>query len=165
MEFFYLGQVSGYVTAAASAILTAMAKDVCSACATALTGPNEGIELWGSRFCAGCFVTQSADLHREMKPEDLAVLRRMGRDLAGLLPPHLIQMILTGFHQRSAGKPQPPAEELERAIGEIQRLTAFAVARRIINLLTTWQAMFNEFAEGQQREMQEQLKRLADLDA
>lgn len=142
-----------------------MAKDVCSGCAAALEGPNAGIELWGSRFCTGCFITQSSELHREMKPEDMAVLRRMGRDLAGLLPPHLIGMVFAGFHKRATGSTAPPpAEELERAIGEIQRLTAFAVARRILNLLSTWQSMFNEFAETQQREIQEQLKKLADLD-
>lgn len=141
-----------------------MANRVCSACATALED-NEGIELWGVWFCSGCFVSQSGQLHRELKPEDIELLRRMGRELAAILPPDLVELILVGFFKRAnKSKKLPPKEELERCAGEIQRITAFACFRRIMNLLKTWQDMFNEFVEGQEQDIHEKIKKLTDLE-
>lgn len=128
-------------------------------------GDNEGVELWNSRFCATCFIANSAKIHRDLTPDQIALLKVMGRDLAGFLPPELLEMILTGFWQRSTGKRDaPPAEELARVIGEVQRLAAFATFRKTLNLLKTWQGTFNEFVDGQEEEIRTAIKRLTDFE-
>lgn len=74
-------------------------------------------------------------------------------------------MILVGFHKRSTGiNGRPPADELARCIGEVQRLTAFASFRHVLNLLKTWQMTFNEFVENQESEIRDKIKRLTDLE-
>lgn len=126
---------------------------------------DQGVELWGSWFCSGCFVSQSGKLHRELRPEDIALLQRIGRELTGLLPADIVELILIGFFQRSTKtKDLPPPEELARYAGEIQRITAFACFRRILNLLKTWQDMFNEFVEDQEKDIREKVKKLTDLE-
>lgn len=125
---------------------------------------NEGIELWGSTFCSACFIANAAKTHREFTAEDVALLRRMGKELAGFLPPDLLEMILVGFHKRSKDLDRPPEDELSRCIGEIQRLTAFATFRQILSLMKTWQTSVNEIVENQEAEIREKIKRLTDLE-
>jgi hypothetical protein len=138
---------------------------VCSACAKPIDGRNEGLELWGSWFCSLCFIGTAAKTHKEMSAEDLATLRAMGREMAGLLPAELLEMILVGYFKRaSGGKAGPAPEELARTIGEIQRITAFSVFRHVLSLLKTWQDMFNEFVQGQETEIRDKVKRLTNLE-
>lgn len=137
----------------------------CTACSTPLER-EEGVELWGNRYCAACFITQAGEFHRQLTPAQLVALRQFGRELAGILPTELVRMVLIGFHQRSTGiKTQPPEEELERGIGEFQRLTYFAMSRKVMNLLRTWKDLFDDFVDGQEREIRNTVKRLTDLDA
>jgi len=142
-----------------------MADKACSACAAPLEGKEDGIELWGSWFCSKCFISHSASTHRELRPEDIELLRRIGKEMAGLLPPDLVEMILVGYFQRATNsKSMPPKEELARCVGEIQRITAFACFRRVLNLLKTWQESFNEFVESQERDIRDTTKRLTELE-
>jgi hypothetical protein len=137
----------------------------CSGCDASLDAHNEGIELWGSRFCAKCFITNAAKTHRDFTPDDLIILRRMGKELAGFLPPDLLEMIVVGFYKRSTGTDgRPPEEEVSRCVGEIQRLTAFATFRQILNLMKTWQSSVNELVENQEAEIRDKIKRLTDLE-
>ncbi|HZE97376.1 MAG TPA: hypothetical protein VE981_10150 [Planctomycetota bacterium] len=143
-----------------------MAKDVrtCSACSVELD-VAEGVELWGSWFCSKCFVGQAGDFGRELKPEELARLRRLGRELSGFLPPDILEMILTGFYKRAAGTKKPPDKnELSRAVGELQRVTATACFRQILNLLKTWEDMFGKFVQEQETEIREKVRHLTDLE-
>ncbi len=143
-----------------------MAKDVrtCSACGADLDSA-EGVELWGSWFCSKCFVGQAGDFGREIKPEELARLRRLGRELSGFLPPDILEMILTGFYKRAAGtKKAPDRQELARAVGELQRVTDTACFRQILNLLKTWEEMFGKFVQEQEGDIREKVRRLTDLD-
>ena len=136
----------------------------CSACNGSLD-ESEGVELWGSWFCSKCFVGQATDFGRELKPEETARLRRLGRELAGFLPPDLIEMILVGFYRRvSKSKKKPDREEVARAVGEIQRVTAAACFRQIHGLLKTWEETFGKFVEEQQTDMREKMRKLVDLD-
>lgn len=138
----------------------------CSACGNSLDAHNEGIELWGSHFCSNCFITHAAKTHRDFTPEDIAILRKMGKELAGFLPPDLLEMILIGFHKRSTGTTnRPPEDELSRCVGEIQRLTAFATFRQVLNLMKTWQSSVNDLVENQEAEIRDKIKKLTDLDA
>lgn len=139
-------------------------KKICSACGHSLDAHNEGVELWGSWFCSKCFFGRAKPIGRELSPEEAEVLRSVGRELAGFLPPELVEMILLGFHKRVFGSPVPPAPELARAVGEIQRLTAFACFRQILNLLKTWQDSFSGFVGDQEAEIRERIRRLTDLD-
>lgn len=136
----------------------------CSGCGNPL-GDNEGVELWNSRFCSVCFISNAAKIHKELTPEQVSLLRVMARDLAGFLPPELLEMILVGSWKRSTGRQDaPPADELGRVIGEIQRLAAFATFRKTLNLLKTWQGSFNEFVDGQEEEIRTAIKRLTDFE-
>ncbi len=136
----------------------------CAGCASPL-GDNEGIELWGSGFCSTCFIGNAAKFHRELRPEDIALLKTIGRELSGYLPPELLEMVLVGFYKRATGKKEhPPAEELARCVGEIQRLAAFSNFGKILNLLKTWQGTFNEFVEAQETEIRDMIKRLTDFE-
>ncbi len=136
----------------------------CAAC-NAPIEKDEGVELWGNRYCPTCFITQAGELHRELTEADIAAIRLIGRDLAGILPPELVRMVLIGFYQRATGtKGQPPEEELERGIGEFQRLTYFATSRKVLNLLRTWKDTFDEFVEAQEREIRDTIKRLTHLE-
>lgn len=136
----------------------------CSGCGKDLSD-GEGVELWGSHFCALCFISTSAKTHRELRPEEVELLRTIGRELAGFLPPELLEMVLIGFWKRSTGQPDgPPAGELSRCIGEIQRLAAFSNFRKVLNLLKTWQDTFNEFVESQEQEIRDAVKRLTDFE-
>jgi hypothetical protein len=143
-----------------------MKKDsrTCSACGNALDA-HEGVELWGSWFCSKCFVGQATDFGRELKPEEVARLRRLGRELSGFLPPDILEMLLIGFYKRASGSKKPPdRQEVARAVGELQRITATACFRQILNLLKTWDEMFGKFVEEQQTEIREKVRRLTDLE-
>ncbi len=136
----------------------------CSACGVELDA-REGVELWGSWFCSKCFVGQASDFGRPLKPEELARLRRLGGELAGFLPPDLLEMILVGFHKRTTkSKKKPDPAEVSRAVGELQRITATACFRQILNLLKTWDEMFGKFVQEQENEVREKVRRLTDLD-
>ncbi len=137
----------------------------CSACDATIDGHDDGIKLWETWFCSKCFISHSASVNRELTPGDIELIRKIGREMTGLIPPDLIEMIALGFHKRATGsKKPPPEEELSRFVGEIQRLTAFACFRRLLNLLKTWQDTFNEFVESQEREIRDSIKRLTDLE-
>lgn len=137
----------------------------CAGCGNSLDAHNEGIELWGSWFCSPCFIGQAASLHREMTSADLEMLRRFGRELAGFLPPDLLEMILLGFHKRTSTPGEPPSRlELARCVGEIQRLTAFSCFKQILTLLKTWQDMFGQFVSDQESDIRERIRKLSDLD-
>lgn len=136
----------------------------CSACGNPLDAHNEGIELWGSTFCSICFITNASKTNREFTPEDVIILRKMGKELAGFLPPDLLEMILVGFHKRSKGLDRPAEEELSRCVGEIQRLTAFATFRQVLNLMKTWQSSVNDLVENQEAEIRDKIKRLTELE-
>lgn len=137
----------------------------CSACNSELD-EHEGVELWGAWFCSKCFVGQATDFGRELKPEEVARLRRLGRELSGFLPPDLLEMILVGFYKRaSRSKKAPDRQELSRAVGELQRVTATACFRQILNLLKTWDEMFGKFVQEQEGEIREKIRRLTDLEA
>jgi hypothetical protein len=74
-------------------------------------------------------------------------------------------MILTGFYKRAAGtKKAPDKMELARAVGELQRVTATACFRQILNLLKTWEDMFGKFVQEQEGEIREKVRRLTDLE-
>jgi hypothetical protein len=136
----------------------------CSACSNELDS-SEGVELWGSWFCSKCFVGQATDFGRELTPEEIARLRRLGRELAGFLPPDLLEMILVGFYKRASGSKKPPDKtELSRAVGELQRITATACFRQILNLLKTWEEMFGKFVHEQEADIREKVRRLTDLE-
>lgn len=144
-----------------------MAKEhsrTCSACGNHLD-VAEGVELWGAWFCSKCFVGQATDFGRELKPEELVRLRRLGRELTGFLPPDLLEMILIGFYKRASGsKKTPDRAELARAVGELQRITATACFRQILNLLKTWDEMFGKFVSEQETDIREKVRRLTDLE-
>ena len=143
-----------------------VAKDVrtCSACNNELDSA-EGVELWGSWFCSKCFVGQATDFGRELKPEELARLRRLGRELSGFLPPDLLEMILIGFYKRASGSKKAPDKfEVSRAVGELQRVTATACFRQILSLLKTWEDMFGKFVTEQENDIREKVRRLTDLE-
>lgn len=143
-----------------------MKKDsrVCGGCGVELES-QEGVELWGAWFCSKCFVGQAGDVGRPLKPEELARLRRLGRELSGFLPPDILEMILTGFFKRAAKtKKSPEREELQRAVGELQKVTATACFRQILNLLKTWEEMFGKFVQEQETEIREKVRRLVDID-
>lgn len=141
-----------------------MKQPKCAACGNPLDAHNEGIELWGSTFCSPCFITNAAKTHRDFTPEDLAILRKMGSELAGFLPPDLLEMILVGFHKRSKGMDRPAEDEIARCVGEIQRLTAFATFRQVLNLMKTWQSSVNDLVENQEAEIRDKIKRLTELE-
>lgn len=142
-----------------------MSEKKCSACGKSLASESDGIELWGSTFCSMCFIGHATSLHRELKPEDIELLKLIGREAAGLLPPELLEMILVAYHKRATGKQEPPPrEETIRVVGELQRLTAFSVFKVTLNLLKTWQDMFNEFVETQQAEIRAKVKKLTDFE-
>lgn len=134
----------------------------CSACDAPLEARNEGVELWGAWFCSACFIGNAAKTHKELSPDDIQLLRRIGRELAGFLPQDLLEMILVGFHSRTRDKLDPG--ELARCVGEVQRLSAFACFRQIMNLLKNWQSEFNSFVDGQEAEIREKIRRLTDFE-
>lgn len=140
-----------------------MVDQKCAGCGTSIDDHNQGIELWNSWFCSTCFITHSAKLNKELTAEDIAILRMMGKELSGFLPPEPLEMVLAGFYRRTGGQKEVPAEELARCVGEIQRLVAFATFRKVMNLLKTWQGSFNEFVEGQEAEIAAAVKRLTSL--
>ena len=74
-------------------------------------------------------------------------------------------MLATGFYRRVTGKTDnPPAVEVARFVGEIQRLAFFSYARKQMTLLKNWQDTFNEFVDDNEREIRENIKRLTDLE-
>ncbi len=136
----------------------------CSACGASLD-PREGVDLWGSWFCSKCFVSQASDYGRDLKPEELARLRRLGHELAGFLPPEILEMILTGFYKRaSKSKKAPDKMEVSRAVAELQRITASACFRQILNLLKTWEDTFGKFVQEQEEDIRDKVRRLSDTD-
>src|SRR5258708_5576696 len=126
---------------------------------------GEGAERWGTWSWSKWFVGGAGDFGRDLKPEELARLRRIGRELTGFLPPDILEMILTGFYKRATGtKKTPDRQELSRAVGELQRITATACFRQILNLLKTWEDMFGKFVQEQEGEIREKVRRLTELD-
>ena len=70
-----------------------------------------------------------------------------------------------GFFKRASGsKKAPDRQELSRAVGELQRITATACFRQILNLLKTWEDMFGKFVQEQETEIRDKVRRLTDLD-
>lgn len=139
-------------------------KRTCSGCGNGLAD-SEGVKLWDTWFCSLCFISHSAKLHREMRPEDIIALRTMGRELAGYLPPEVVEMVAIGFYRRVTGRQdEPPADELARFVGEIQRLNVLSTMRKVTNLMKTWQDSFTEFVEQSEAEVRETVKRLTDFE-
>lgn len=122
---------------------------------------KDGVKLWETWFCTACFMTRSQDFNRELGPGDIELLKIIGRELSGLLPPDMVEIILAGYWRRTTGQTTgPPKDETMRVVGELQRLAAFAVFRRMISLLTTWQQTFNEFIDGQVDEIRQNVEKL-----
>lgn len=125
--------------------------------------PSEGIDAFGRRFCSTCFIAESGKFHRPLRPEDLELLKSIGREAAGYLPPDLLRIIAVGFWRRSTGRTDyPPEQDLTLFVGEIQRLAALSNATRVMNLLQTWQGSFAEFVDAQMAEIRDTVKRLTD---
>lgn len=138
-------------------------KSACSGCGDPLDAHNEGIELWGSRFCSTCFIGRAAPLGKELSAEEAEALRKAAGELSGFLPPELVEMVLVGFHRRSAGDGSAPSKaELARATAEIQRLTAFACVREILKLLKAWEGTFSDFVRDQEEELRRKIRALSD---
>jgi hypothetical protein len=136
----------------------------CSACDATLD-PKEGVELWGSWFCPSCFVGQAAEFGRPVGPDDLARIRRLGRELAGFLPPEILEMVLKGFYKRATGSRKPPdRDEVSRTVVELQRITATACFKQILNLLKTWEEVFGKFVQEQEADVRAKVRRLTDPD-
>jgi hypothetical protein len=135
----------------------------CSACGETIDNRRDGIELWGAWFCSKCFISNAAKTHKELTPDDILLLRRIGRELAGFLPQDLLEMVLAGFHKRTRESLQPG--ELARCVGEIQRLAAFACFRQIMSLLKNWKSMFDDFVEQEETEIRSKIRQLTDFDA
>jgi hypothetical protein len=75
-------------------------------------------------------------------------------------------MILVGFYKRAARtKKTPDRVELARAVGELQRITATACFRQILNLLKTWDEMFGKFVQEQETEIRDKVRRLTELES
>jgi hypothetical protein len=147
-------------------ILPAVKRDLrtCSACSKELDA-KEGVELWGSWFCSGCFVGQAAEFGRPLAADDVARIRRLGRELAGFLPPEILEMVLKGFYKRASGsKKAPSRDEVSRTVVELQRITATACFRQILNLLKTWEEIFGKFVQEQEADIRSKVRRLTDPD-
>lgn len=133
----------------------------CKACGKTKESDSDGLKLWDSWWCSKCFMSQSQEFNRPLRPEDVELLKIIGRELAGLLPPDLVEMIFVGYWKRCSGQDSLPSkEETARVVGEMQRLAAFGVFRKTLALLKTWQDAFNEFIEGQEAEIRENIKKL-----
>lgn len=134
----------------------------CAGCQKRLD-EKEGIQVWKSNLCSTCFIDSAAKFHQPLTPDQVAMLKVMGRQLAGHLPPEFLEIIVVGFWRRTTGrKDAPPAEELALVIGEIQRLAAFSNLTKTISLLKNWQTTFNDFIEEQEEEIRSTIKRLTD---
>jgi hypothetical protein len=137
-------------------------KRTCSACTTALA-ENEGVAAFDMVYCATCFISEAGKFHRPIRAEDIELLKTIGREAAGHLPADLVRMLTVGFYRRATGSAAyPPEDELARFVGEIQRLAMFSNIAKILNLLKTWQGMFNEFVESQEGEIRDTVKRLTE---
>jgi len=134
----------------------------CSGCQKPLD-EKEGVQVWKSHLCSTCFIDSAAKFHQPLTPDQVALLRVMGKQLAGHLPPEFLEIIVVGFWRRATGRQDaPPAEELALVIGEIQRLAAFSNLNKTMSLLKNWHAIFNEFIEEQEEEIRSTIKRLTD---
>ena len=134
----------------------------CAGCGKAI-GDGEGVRLWDSWFCSLCFISNASKLHREVTPEQIALLRTIGKELAGFMPQELVEMIATGFWRRATGRADaPPADELARFVGEIQRMAAFCYFRREMNLLETWRAEFVQFIEARTDDIRGAIRRMTE---
>ena len=137
----------------------------CAACG-AKDAERDGVQLWNSWYCTTCFISQAQGFHQELRPEDIELLKIIGRELAGLLPGDLVEMILVGYYRRSTGSQDaPPRQETLRVVGEMQRLTAFATFKRMLSLLKTWKDTFTDFVESQEEEIRHNVRRLTDGEA
>jgi hypothetical protein len=105
-------------------------------------------------------MSRSQEFNKPLEPGDIELLKIIGRELSGLLPPEMVEMVLVSYWKRTSGQAVPPKDETMRVVGELQRLAAFAVFRRMLSLLKTWQDTFNQFIEEQEREIQENVKKL-----
>lgn len=140
-----------------------MERTKCSACGKEIDPRNEGIEAFGVWYCSMCFIGRAQSLHREMKPEDIELLKVIAKELSGLMPADLLEMILVGYWRRTTGRTDaPPREETVRTAAELQRLTAFANSAATLRLLKTWRDIFNDFVDDSEREIREKIKRLTD---
>ncbi len=138
----------------------------CAACATEIGVENDGVEIWNSWYCAKCFIGQAQETNRPLKPGDIEALKVLARELAGLLPGTLLEIVLYGFHKRTtpASTPPPSREEVQRVVGEIQRLVAFSSFKQALNLLKGWNDAVKEFVEGQERDILDKVKKLTDFE-
>ena len=134
----------------------------CSGCQKTLD-EKEGIQVWKSHLCPTCFIDNAGKYHKPLTPDQIAMLKLMGRQLAGHLPTDFLEIIVVGFWRRATGRNDtPPAEEMALVIGEIQRLAAFSNLSKTMNLLKNWQGLFNEFIEEQEEEIRSTIKRMTD---
>ena len=137
-------------------------KTVCSACGKEID-PKDGLRTWDTWFCSFCFIAESQKLHKELKPEDIELLKLIGRELAGLMPTELVEMILTGYARRVTGKIEPPArEETLRVVGEMQRLAFISFSRKMLSVLQTLSDLFKDFVESQEREIKDTIRKLTE---
>lgn len=140
-----------------------MARTKCSGCAKEMDPQNEGIEAFGLWYCSMCFIGRAQSLHREIKPEDIELLKILAKELSGLMPADLLEMILVGYWRRTTGRTDaPPREETVRAAAELQRLTALANSAATLRLLKTWRDIFDSFVEDSEREIRERVKKLTE---
>jgi hypothetical protein len=132
----------------------------CSACGKEVD-QKDGIKQWDTWFCSFCFIASAQNLHKELTPADIELLKLIGRELAGIMPTELLETILLGYARRITGKIEPPArEETLRVVGEIQRLAFISYARKNLSVLQTLSDSFKEFVESQEREIKDTIKKL-----
>lgn len=136
----------------------------CSGCQKALA-EGEGVSQWDTWFCSLCFIGHAAKLHAELTPEQKALLKIIGKEAAGLLPPDLLEIIAVGFYRRITGRrDEPPAEDLELFVGSVQRLAALSMFAREMNLTETWRGMFNSFAEERMEDIRQRIRRMTEVE-
>jgi hypothetical protein len=124
---------------------------------------GEGVSQWDTWFCSLCFIGHAARLHRELSPEQLGLLKVIGKQAAGLMPPDLVELIAVGFYRRITGKKdEPPEDQLALFVGEIQRLAALSMFSREMNLLETWKGMFVTFTEERMEEIRVSIRRMTE---
>jgi len=132
----------------------------CSACGKEFE-ERDGIQLWDAWSCGECFIRQAVQFRKELKPEDVELMRLIARELSGLMPTELLSMIILGY-ARNIGSPQAPEGETLRVVGEIQRLGYISFARKSLSTLQKLSALFQEFVESQEREVKDTVKRLTE---
>jgi len=130
----------------------------CAACGKEFE-EKDGLKLWDTWSCGECFIRQAAEFRKELRPEDVELMRLIARELSGIMPTELVRMIVQGY-ARNLGVAAPSHDETLRAVGEIQRLGYISFARKSLSTLQKLSALFQEFVETQERELRETVKRL-----